>query len=235
MRKIPIFDISNKEKIVLHVFEWEEGIVHQDNFEKYEREICSFVGCDQSRHLEISRQSSYIFGKKVRTASLSFKMGKQRINSESAYQGSKVLEKEGNQHHLYDVDGETSLRTKSGFKRKEIIGVDFFGHQFEKSSLSDLHHIVYWLGLENSKVDIKKSLEILERNEMFFFTDCYNGIDKNSQSQSFAVYFWRWRRGESVWDFLTENQKEMREIVKNNKYKKTKMIVRGKVQSEALF
>ena len=112
MRKIPIFDVSDKEKLNCHIFEWEEGIVHQDNFDKYKREICLKMECEPEEHLEISRQSSFRFGRKIRTAALSFKMGKQRLNAESIYQGSKVLSEEGNQHYLYDVDGETSLKKK---------------------------------------------------------------------------------------------------------------------------
>jgi len=235
MRKIPIYDTTNKNEIIQLILEWEEGIVNKYNYEAYKKATCRMLSCQTTEHLEISKQSEFRFGRSIRTASLSLMMGKQILNSESIYQGSKVLANDGNQHHLYDVDGNTSLYKKSKFKSKAIIGIDLFGHQFATSSLSDLHDVVYWLGIEHEKKNIRQSLEILEGNNMFFFSDCYDSPGKNSQSKSFSMYFWRWRRGETVWDFLSDDQKKMLEIIKTNKHNKTEIHVKGKVQMEALF
>ena len=49
--------------------------------------------------------------------------------------------------------------------------------------------------------------------KVFYFTDSFDSVGKNSQSQSFAKYFWRIRRNETVWNFLSDNQKRMLEIV----------------------
>jgi hypothetical protein len=235
MRIIPVVDISSINEIKIHNFEWENGIVDFSNIQRYKQKISEFCGNDISQHIEISSRSDYSFAKSLRTASLYFMKGDQKFYSESIYQGSKVLEVIGDQHRLYDIDGENSLRAKSRFKSKKVISINLFGYIFDTFLLSDLHDLVYWIGLEHTHQDIDKKLQILDKHKIYFLTDCFDGENKNSQSKSFAKFFWRWRRGESVWDFLSENQKNMKSIIEDNSYKKTTLMTAGMVQMEALF
>jgi hypothetical protein len=235
MRIIPVIDISSTDEIKTHLLEWEDGIVDFSNIQKYKQRISECCGNDISQHMEISSRSDYSFAKTLRMASLYFTKGDQKFYSESIYQGSKVLEKFGDQHHLYDLDGENSLKEKAKSKSKKVIGINLFGYIFDVSILSELHDLVYWIGLEHTHPDINKKLQILDKHQVYFLTDCFDGEKKNSQSKSFAKFFWRWRRGEIVWDFLSENQKEMLSIIKDNSYKKTTLMTSGSVQMEELF
>jgi hypothetical protein len=234
MRKIPIYDVSNKENFNNLILDWEDGIVNSDNFQKYLNEISKTINKPIQQHIEISRNSNFEFGKAIRTASLHLMKGEETLSAESLYQGSKVFNT-GNQHWLYDKTGNFSLKTKSKWKNKDILGIDFFGYNFETVFLSELHDILYWLGLEHSIGDLEKKLKVLEKHEVFYFTDCFDGVGKNSQSKSFSTYYWRRRKGESVWDFLTENQKKVLEIINNNFYEKGNYIIKKAGSMKALF
>lgn len=213
LRKIPIYDISDLEEIKSHIFEW-RGFVRRDNAEHFCEVVRRRMGCTNPiQHLEISQNSPTKFGKGIRTASLRFKKQGDDYFSESVYQGSKVFSRSGPQHQLYEEDGEIALKTKSQWKGRKIIGVNLFGTEFPTESLSDLHDIVYWLGLENTVKGIDGILKAFDQHGVYYFTDSFDSPGKNSQSKSFASYFWRFRRGERVWDHLSEDQEKMIETL----------------------
>jgi hypothetical protein len=234
MRTIPIYDVSDTSEIKIHNLEW-DGLISQDNFNIYKSKISEIIKKPKEQHLEISRNSDSVFGTSLRTASLKITKGDNEFYAESLYQGSKMLAGMGDQHFLYDKDGNYSLKEKAKWKNKTIVGVNFFGFIYEKGALSELHDFLYWLGLEHTIDSLKKRLSILNKYEMYYFTDCFDALGKNSQSKSFSTYFWRWKRGESVWDFLSSNQKQFLEIINNNSHKKGEYITKKCGSLKALF
>jgi len=235
MRKIPIYDTSSSAGVKELLAEWDGHYLSLEEYGRYTEAICAAAGARPEQCLEVSKQSIHEFGKELRMASLMVGKGESDFSCESIYQGSKVLNRSGNRHWLYEKPGEFSLREKSKRKNETIVSIDFFGFLFSVDSLSELHDIVYWLGLEYTFPNLEKTLSILDTHEIYYFTDCFDSPGKNSQSKSFSSYYWGWKNDESVWDNLTDNQKRFLEIIKNNSFEKSEYVTRKNAVMKSLF
>ena len=218
MRKIPIYDTSDPNQINNHILEW-DTFVNRENIKGYCKKIRKIVNCKPIAHLEISQNSPIDFGREVRTASLELPIKNKIYSAESIYQGSKSFPKSGQQNWLYEYDGEYALKTKAKWKGRSIKEISIFGNIFPVNYLSVLHDIVYWLGLENNKKNIRDIMGKMDKSGINYFTDCFDSIGKNSQAKSFAKYYWTFKNGESVWDNLTDDENRILFAVKNESKK----------------
>lgn len=235
MRTIPIYDTSFPDFLRNHHMKLDIGFIGDSTFHIYLRKICEEVSCSPSQHMEISRNSDQKMGRKIRTASLKLKKGDKEYFAESLYQGSKIFKNGENNHYLYEKSGDESLKVKATWKGRRVIGIDFFGHLLKTECLTDLHDLVYWLGLEHTYPQIDKALSILKKKEVNYFTDCFDSPGKNSQSQSFAKYYWLWKNGESVWDYLTKEQTDILKIVKDDSNQKNTAVIQNGNIVDPLF
>lgn len=206
-----IVDLFSDSDISIKSIDIEEKILFSKNKIDKARTVSSLLKVDLSVFFEIGENSIFEFGKILNMPFLSISKGDQKYSAASLLFGS-VAYGVVDYQWLYAKESDFIINGNYNFKKIDIDYINFFGHVFSKNLLTELKDVLYWTGLEHSVKNLKKSLDIMNKNGVNVISDC-SKLCLN-QAESFSRFYFAYKNEEDL--ELTSFQKEIKEIIRTD-------------------